>query len=132
MLVMVQNISLSRGIQRTVLYPSFIIQGRGFPKHYDFEEGNFDVYFDLFCKGEVDFGSYFKMLRSWFDRRNDDNVLFVRYEDIRADKRGVVMEIAKFIGEGMESRLLQDNGTLMDKVFQYSSLEEMKKEPLIV
>lgn len=109
---------------------SFFHHTRGFPKHYNFADGDFDVYFDLFCKGEVDSGSYFKMLRSWFDHRNDDNILFITYENIRADQEEVIRKIAKFIGGGLESRLEENDNSLMKKILKYSSLKEMKKDPL--
>lgn len=109
---------------------SFFHHTRGFLKHYDFEEGDFDVFFDLFSKGKVDFGNYFKMLRSWFDRKDDENILFLTYEDIRDDKKGAIRNIARFVGGGTEEKLSNDEGALMDKVLKYSSLEEMKKDPL--
>lgn len=109
---------------------SFFHHTRGFPQHYDFEDGEFGVYHDLFCKGEVDFGSYFDMLRSWLDHKDDENVLFITYEDIRANKKKVISEIAEFIGGGTKEKLMEDDGILMDKILKYSSLEEMKKDPL--
>jgi len=114
---------------------SFFHHTRGFPQHYNFEDGDFDVYFDLFVRGQVDFGNYFTALRSWFDRRHDENVLFLTYEEIQADKRRAVIKIASFIdgagaGGTMEEELLRDNGALMEKVLLCSSLEEMKKDPL--
>ena len=48
---------------------SFFHHTRGFPQHYDFEDGDFDVYFDLFCEGKVDFGFYYDMLKSWFNHK---------------------------------------------------------------
>ena len=125
---------------------SFFHHTRGFGQHYDFEEGDFDVYFDLFCRGKVDFGNYFHTLKSWMDRRHDPHVLFVKYEDTstREDKASVVKEIAKFIDPKLDlnSKISDDssndsgNGndkdttTLLDKILHFSSLEEMKKEPL--
>mmetsp|Transcript_11632 Transcript_11632/g.16986 ORF Transcript_11632/g.16986 Transcript_11632/m.16986 type:complete len:326 (-) Transcript_11632:56-1033(-) len=130
---------------------SFFHHTRGFGQHYDFEEGDFDVYFDLFCRGKVDFGDYFNTLKSWMDRRNDPHVLFVKYEDIRENKASVVKEIAKFIDADLDlSKISRNSGnvggnpdievttassgndtkTLLDKILYFSSLEEMKKDPL--
>jgi hypothetical protein len=109
---------------------SFYHHTRGFPQHYGFGDGDFEVYFELFLKGEVDFGDYFKTLRSWLDRKDDANVLFITYEDIRIDKKEVLTTIAEFIGGGMKEKLIDDNEALMEKILFHSSLEEMKKEPL--
>lgn len=109
---------------------SFFHHTRGFPKHYDFEDGDFDVYFDLFCKGEVDFGDYFQMLRSSINRKDDENALFLTYESIQDDKEGALLKIAKFLGGGMDDKLLQDDKELMNKIVKHSSIVEMKKHPL--
>jgi hypothetical protein len=110
---------------------SFFHHTRGFPKHYDFENGDFDVFFDLFCQGRVDFGDYFKTLRSWLDHKHDDHVLFVTYEDVCRNKRQVILQVADFIGgEGMREELLRNEEALLKKVLYHTSLEEMKKDPL--
>lgn len=109
---------------------SFFHHTRGFPEHYNFGDGDFNVYHDLFLEGRVDFGDYFKTLRSWLDRKDDSNVLFITYESIRADKRKVLMTIANFIGGGMEEKLIANDEALITKVLFHSSLEEMKKNPL--
>lgn len=116
---------------------SFFHHTRGFPKHYDFADGDFDVYFDLFMKGEVDFGSYFATLRSWLDHKDDENVLFLTYEQIRSDKRNCILQIARFISHNdpgsngsIESKLLENDEDLMRKVMFHSSLESMRLHPL--
>mmetsp|Transcript_9137 Transcript_9137/g.17206 ORF Transcript_9137/g.17206 Transcript_9137/m.17206 type:complete len:326 (-) Transcript_9137:118-1095(-) len=110
---------------------SFYHHTRGFPQHYDFENGDFDVFFELFCQGKVDFGDYFHTLRSWFNHRHDDHVLFVKYEDVCRDKRNVILQIADFIGgQELRQELLRNDECLMKKVLHHTSLEEMKKDPL--
>lgn len=130
---------------------SFFHHTRGFGQHYDFEDGDFDVYFDLFCRGKVDFGDYFDTLKSWMDRRNEPHVLFVKYEDICEDKALVLRKIAKFIAPDLDlNKLIEssdnvgcnpdkevssdgngyDTRTLMDNILHFSNIEEMKKDPL--
>merc|ERR1712238_428855 len=79
------------------------------------------------------------------------HVLFVKYEDIRENKASVVKEIAKFIDADLDlSKISRNSGnvggnpdievttassgndtkTLLDKILYFSSLEEMKKDPL--
>lgn len=109
---------------------SFFHHTRGFPKHYDFEDGSFDVFFDLFCEGRVDFGFYFDMTRSWFDRRHEPNVLFLTYEYIISNKEEAIMNIAKFLSGALVKKLSKDNGDLMKRILIHSSVENMKKDPL--
>ncbi|GFV42063.1 sulfotransferase 1C2 [Trichonephila clavipes] len=65
---------------------------------YKFEEGEFDDYFELFMNGEVDFGDYFDCVLSWYEHRNDPNVLFLTYEELKKDIKNNVLKIAQFIG----------------------------------
>ncbi len=109
---------------------SFYHHTKGFPKHYDFEDGDFDVFFDLFSRGKVDFGCYYEMTRSWFDQRHKDNVLLITYENIIAEKGEAIKKIAQFLSEDLLHKLEDDNGELMEKILLHSSVESMKKDPL--
>mmetsp|Transcript_5176 Transcript_5176/g.13952 ORF Transcript_5176/g.13952 Transcript_5176/m.13952 type:complete len:314 (-) Transcript_5176:158-1099(-) len=110
---------------------SFFHHTRGFEKHYNFADGSFDVFFDLFLKGEVDFGSYFDFLKAWMAHRDDDNVLVVKYEDLRRDQEAVVRDIAKFLDSATLPAMLDvDDGKLMTDILEHTSLSSMKKDPL--
>ncbi len=79
---------------------SFYHHTRGFIKHYDFAEGTFDEFFECFLTGEVDFGDYFDHLLSWYERKDDNNVLLLIYEEMKADPRTAIAQIAEFLGTG--------------------------------
>lgn len=66
---------------------------------YKFQNGNFDDYFELFMDGKVDFGDYFDNLLSWYEHRNDSNVLFITYEQMKKDPKTYILKIAEFMGE---------------------------------
>ena len=107
---------------------SFFHHTRGFIKHYNFSEGSFDTFFDLFLHGKVDFGDYFATLRSWFDHKDDPNVLFLTYEDLRKDTRAGVLSVAEFLDPDIYPARLR-GGDLLDQILLHSSLESMKKDP---
>ena len=109
---------------------SFYHHTRGFPKHYDFAEGDFNTYFDLFKEGKVDFGCYYEMTKSWFDQRHHPNVLFLTYERIVSDKKQVIKEIANFLSQDLASKLEESESALMERILLHSSVESMKKDPL--
>ncbi|KAH8028635.1 hypothetical protein HPB51_017853 [Rhipicephalus microplus] len=44
---------------------------------YRFQDGTFDEFFELFMQGRVEFGDYFQNVISWYEHRNDSNVLFL-------------------------------------------------------
>ncbi|GMS82944.1 hypothetical protein PENTCL1PPCAC_5119, partial [Pristionchus entomophagus] len=69
-------------------------------KQYDFADGEFDVFFDLFMSGQVGVGDYFDHLTSWLMGidQAEEQILFLKYEDMVDDLRSAVVQIAHFIG----------------------------------
>ena len=101
---------------------SFFHHTRGFPQHYDFLDGEFEEFFECFIAGEVDFGDYFDNLISWYKRKDDENVLFITYESMKADSYRSIMVIADFLE--VESF---KNKKIIDSIIKYSSFEAMQK-----
>lgn len=101
---------------------SFFHHTRGFPQHYDFLDGEFEEFFECFIAGEVDFGDYFDNLISWYKRKDDENVLFITYESMKADSYRSIMAIADFLD--VESF---KNKKIIDSIIKYSSFEAMQK-----
>ncbi|XP_028406617.1 amine sulfotransferase-like isoform X2 [Dendronephthya gigantea] len=64
------------------------------------------------------YASYFLHLMSWWEHRNDPNVLFLFYEDMKDDLESVVRKVASFIGIEDEERI--------KKAVEMSSFEFMK------
>eukprot|EP00804_Cyclotella_cryptica_P016993 CCRYP_001913-RA/>CCRYP_001913-RA protein AED:0.28 eAED:0.28 QI:0/0.5/0.66/1/0/0/3/1325/291 len=109
---------------------SFYHHTVGFPKHYDFAEGEFDTYFNLFLQGKVDSNDYFEFLREWLDHKDDPNVLFLRYEKGRQDTREYILQIAAFLDDSIyPQRLLADDERILKLVMEHSSLDSMKQNP---
>lgn len=94
---------------------------------YQYVDGEFDDYFELFIKGEVDFGDYFDTLLSWYEHRNDPNVLFITYEQLKKNTSAVVLEISGFIGPEYREEL-ENNPELLEKVIKHSSFGYMKEK----
>ena len=61
-------------------------------------QGSWDEFFELFLKGIVETNSWFEHVRPWWEHRNDGNILFLKYEDMKADPAANVRKIAAFIG----------------------------------
>jgi len=110
---------------------SFYHHTRGFPQHYNFANGSFDTYFQLFYEGKVDHGDYFHVTRSWLDHRNDPNVLLLTYESMRDDPRSALERIADFLGQPAFDDNNDNNALLLiQNILHHSSLDSMKKDPL--
>uniref|UniRef100_A0A0K8RNH3 Putative sulfotransferase n=1 Tax=Ixodes ricinus TaxID=34613 RepID=A0A0K8RNH3_IXORI len=104
---------------------SFYHHTRGLPG-YRFKNGSFDDFFDLFIKGETDFGDYFDHLLSWYAHRNDPNVFFTTFEDLKKDTRGIVLKMARFLGEEY-AKMLEDDPEILKQVLDKSSIAYMKQ-----
>ena len=110
---------------------SFFHHTRGFEKHYNFGDGKFDTFFELFHTGKVDFGDYFECTRSWMDQRNEPNVLFLTYESMRVNTRDAILKVASFLDKDLYvPKLLENEETVLKMVLEHSSLKQMKKDPL--
>lgn len=109
---------------------SFYHHTVGFPRHYDFAEGTFDTYFNLFLEGKVDHGDYFDFLRQALDHKDDSNTLFLRYETGRKNVRKYIIQIATFLDDSIyPAKLLADDEKILKLIMEHSSLDSMKKDP---
>lgn len=104
---------------------SFYHHTRLFPI-YEFEDGTFDEFFERFLRGKVDFGDYFEHNLSWFEHRNDVNVLFLTYEDLKRDPKKGILSVAHFLGKEYERKLHRDP-TALEKILNATSKESMQK-----
>jgi hypothetical protein len=105
---------------------SFYHHTRGFPQHYDFAAGTFDEFFECFICGEVDFGDYFDNLLSWRASAGAANVMFVTYEDLKADTASAVLAIGEFLGTPA-AECARDSAKLA-RVVAASSFASMRKD----
>ncbi|KAM7306720.1 sulfotransferase 1C4 [Ixodes scapularis] len=105
---------------------SLFYQTRRFPS-YEFEDGKFEDFFEVFLSGSTDFGDYFDHVLSWYERRHEPNVLLVHYEDAKSNLKDVVLKIAKFLGEEHYRLLLQDQN-MLERVLVYSGIDYMKED----
>lgn len=86
---------------------------------------SFAKYHKMFISGKGSYGDYFDNLLSWYKHRNDKNVLFFTYEQLKKDTDGWTLKIAGFMGEGYGKKLREDTG-LLHKVVSASSLKNMQ------
>ncbi|NEQ41477.1 MAG: sulfotransferase domain-containing protein [Okeania sp. SIO3I5] len=105
---------------------SFYHHTRGFIKHYDFADGTFDDFFECFITGEVDFGDYFDNLVPWYEHKDDNNVLFLTYEEMKYNPQKAVFKIATFFGSKYVETL--KNEQVLNQIMTHSSFENMSKK----
>jgi hypothetical protein len=104
---------------------SFYHHTRGFVRHYDFADGSFDDFFECFIEGRVDFGDYFEHLMSWHERAADRNVLFLTYEQMKADQRRAIVAVGRFLG-GAWAETVRDQAVL-DSIERHCGFDGMRR-----
>ncbi|NES01394.1 MAG: sulfotransferase domain-containing protein [Okeania sp. SIO2F4] len=105
---------------------SFYHHTRGFIKHYDFANGTFDDFFECFISGEVDFGDYFDNLVPWYEHKDDDNVLFLTYEEMKYNPQKAIFKIATFLGSKYVKNI--KNEQVLNQIMTHSNFESMSKK----
>ncbi|KAK6754143.1 hypothetical protein RB195_013257 [Necator americanus] len=104
---------------------SYFHHNRNF-KIYNFADGEWDTFVDLFLSGQLAFGDYFDHLIGWLPLIDQPNVLFLMYEDMVKDLEGTIYKIGKFLGG--EAEKLVENPDRLEAVAQNSGIEAMKKD----
>ena len=92
---------------------------RGFK--IDAFSGSWEEFFDLFLAGRISFGSWFDHVLGWWKYKDAENVLFLKYEDMKLNLREAVQKIAAFV--------LPDPppASVLDKVAEQSTFGSMKE-----
>ena len=83
---------------------------------------SWDEVFDLLLRGEIEGGDWFEHVLSFWARKDDDNILFLKYKDMKKDLPTAVAAVAKFLGFD----LTQD---VIDAVVKNSEFRAMKENP---
>ncbi|XP_033118152.1 sulfotransferase 1C4-like isoform X3 [Anneissia japonica] len=120
--------------QLTIKRPKIVYVGRN-PKDnavslYNFYRANtylrtyetWNEFFEAFCADDVIYGSWFDMNIYWWNLRNEDNVLFIKYEDMKKDLASVIEGVSEFFGWPISDGKLQD-------IVKHCTFDSMKKNP---
>ncbi|XP_042911581.1 sulfotransferase 1E1 [Parasteatoda tepidariorum] len=89
--------------------------------------GTFDDFFEDFLAGKTDYGDYFDHLLSWYSHRNDPNVLFLTYEELKQDIDSAILKMASFIDDEKFAELIRTNPDILSNIKKHSSMEEMRE-----
>ena len=90
--------------------------------------GDFEAFFERFMRGRVQYGSWFKHVAGWERYRDDPRVLFLTYEELRADLTGSIGVLADFLGWPM-SDVIRDR-VLERAGFDFMKAHEEKFDPI--
>lgn len=97
---------------------------------FRFEDGTFDDFLEAFLEGDLSYGDYFKHVVGGYSLKNEPNLFFVTYEELKKNPRGAVLRLARFIGERYGDMLETDGAEgkkLVDIIIERSGPENMRK-----
>ncbi|XP_060703510.1 amine sulfotransferase-like isoform X1 [Hemiscyllium ocellatum] len=101
-----------------------IVSSYHFHKYGRFLEApkDFQDFLEKFVEGNVFYGSWFEHIRDWHSHKDELNILFVAYEDMKNDLRSVVQKVASFLNKKLDEDTLES--ILNQCTFKY-----MKENP---
>ena len=92
---------------------------------------DFHGFFVEWINGNLAYGDYFAHSLSYWRHRNDPNVTYLVYEEMKRNPREAVLAISRFLGKEYTERLLDNNNnneSILDNVVNYSSFDYMKTD----
>uniref|UniRef100_A0A8C8SA59 Sulfotransferase n=1 Tax=Pelusios castaneus TaxID=367368 RepID=A0A8C8SA59_9SAUR len=71
------------------------------------DPGPWDKFLDDFMAGEVTFGSWYQHVRGWWDKRKEQRMLYLFYEDMKEDPRREIRKVLEFLGRPLSEELVE-------------------------
>ncbi|XP_065447142.1 sulfotransferase 1 family member D1-like isoform X1 [Chrysemys picta bellii] len=62
------------------------------------DPGSWDHFLADFMAGEVSFGSWYQHVRGWWEKRREQRLLYLFYEDMKEDPRREIRKVLEFLG----------------------------------
>ncbi|XP_037276799.2 sulfotransferase 1B1 [Rhipicephalus microplus] len=92
---------------------------------FRFQNGTFEEFVNVFVGGNFGYGDYFEHVAAGYALRDEPNVLFLTYEELKRNTSEVALRLAYFLGE-QYGRALEKDETLLQKVLERSQPEYMR------
>ncbi|KAH6931982.1 hypothetical protein HPB50_002416 [Hyalomma asiaticum] len=92
---------------------------------FGFQDGTFEDFVDAFVSGNFGYGDYFEHVAAGYALREQANVFFVTYEELKKNTREVALRLAYFLGEDY-GRALEENEALIQKLLERSQPNYMR------
>ncbi|XP_037281311.2 sulfotransferase 1B1 [Rhipicephalus microplus] len=92
---------------------------------FQFRNGAFDDYLDTFVSGNFGYGDFFEHVAAGYALREEPNVLFVTYEELKKNTREVALRLAYFLREKYGLALEKDEASLQ-KILERSHVDSMR------
>ncbi|XP_054263240.1 sulfotransferase 1E1 [Macrosteles quadrilineatus] len=91
---------------------------------HNLQDCSFEDFCELFLQGKAPVGPYLDHVLEFWKLRNEPNVLFLKYEDMKKDHRAAVAKIAEFLGK----ELTEEQVT---SLIDHASFKKMRENPSV-
>ncbi|XP_022779887.1 sulfotransferase 1C2A-like [Stylophora pistillata] len=81
--------------------------------------GPFEYFADMFIKGTTYWGSWAEHVLEWWKHKDDENVLFLKYEDMKRDLPSQIGLISKFLSKSLSE-------DMVDRIAKQCTFDAMK------
>ncbi|KAH9360549.1 hypothetical protein HPB48_016443 [Haemaphysalis longicornis] len=92
---------------------------------FEFYDGTFQDFVEAFMDGNFGYGDYFEHVASGYALRNEPNVFFVTYEELKQEKRSVVLKLAHFLGEEY-GKNLEESDDMLQQLLERTTADSMR------
>lgn len=86
---------------------------------------SFDEYFQQFINGELGWGDCCDHILSWFVHKNDSNILFMTFEDMKRNTKEALLRVAKFLGDSYYEDLQDEE--ILQNCLKYTDFKYLKQ-----
>ncbi|XP_075356895.1 sulfotransferase 1 family member D1-like isoform X2 [Mycteria americana] len=86
------------------------------------DPGTLGEFLETFMAGKVAYGSWYEHVQGWWEKRQEKQLLYLFYEDMKKDPRREVEKILQFLGKEVVDAMVA-------KILHHTSFQEMRKNP---
>lgn len=83
---------------------------------------DFDFFMERFLNGKVLPCLWLDHIEGWYAHRDDFNILFLTYEEMKMDLQGAVLKICNFLGKRLTEREV-------DEIVDKATFDQMRQDP---
>ncbi|XP_075035090.1 sulfotransferase 1B1-like [Mixophyes fleayi] len=87
------------------------------------EPGTWNEYVEKYLKGNVAWGSWFDNVLGWWKAKDQHEILYMFYEDLKENPKREIRKLMKFLGK----ELSED---VVERIYRHTSFQTMKENPM--
>ncbi|XP_060636553.2 sulfotransferase 1 family member D1-like [Anolis sagrei] len=87
------------------------------------DPGTWEEFLEKFMAGDISFGSWYDHVKGWWDKRKEQRMLYLFYEDLKEDPRREIRKVLEFLERPIDEKVVE-------KIAHLTSFKEMSQNPM--